>query len=149
MVIKLHPFLRGIFYVLVLFLINSAFSYSFFSQTKNSHLNNNLDIETRSLDNQSFKEKAFSSNNTVILDVRTPREWKKGVISIHSKRINFYQNFFWTEIKQLPKNKTYFIYCHSGVRSLEVLKKMRQAELNAYHLKDGIKKWNDKIFYLD
>lgn len=62
-----------------------------------------------------FEESENNSDN-VILDVRTPEEYSEGHVA-NSKLINVQSANFEDEISKLDKNKTYFVYCKSGVRS--------------------------------
>ncbi|PID70107.1 hypothetical protein CSB37_03805 [bacterium DOLZORAL124_38_8] len=81
--------------------------------------------------------------NTVLIDVRTPQEIKNGKILDSAQELNFYDPNFETQIKQLNKNKIYAIYCRTGNRSKQVLKKLKQFGFKeAYHLYKGIKNWN-------
>ena len=78
----------------------------------------------------------------VILDIRTPREFKAGHIP-NSIMIDFYSNKFFEKIKQLDKKKTYLIYCRSGNRSgrsMRLFKKLNFQEV--YHMNSGIIGWN-------
>ena len=76
-----------------------------------------------------------------IIDVRTPEEFaeehKENAIDI-----DFRSESFWDELNKLDKNKTYLVYCRSGVRSRNALDIM--AELNfreAYNMSGGIIAW--------
>jgi len=87
-----------------------------------------FDLIQDNLDNQDF----------VIIDVRTPEEFAIGYIE-DAINIDFYSNTFRDEIDKLDKNKTYLIYCQSGVRSesaLEVMKDLNFREV--YNMLGGI-----------
>ena len=58
-----------------------------------------------------------------IIDVRTPEEFYAGRIK-GSVNFNYYDSFFLSEIKNLDRDKTYFIYCRSGNRSGQTLRTM-------------------------
>jgi rhodanese-related sulfurtransferase len=70
-------------------------------------------------------EKAFSlinenknNSNYVILDVRTPIEYKDGHLE-GSKNIDYKSEDFTKVIGEMDKTKTYILYCRSGVRSVK------------------------------
>ena len=55
-------------------------------------------------------------SNTIVLDVRTDREYKAGAIP-NSVQIDFMSPDFKSEVTKLDPNKTYILYCQSGGRS--------------------------------
>ena len=76
-----------------------------------------------------------------LLDVRTPKEYKSGYIA-NSENINFFDKGFKDQIKALPKDKTYFVYCRSGGRSGKTCTMMREAGFeHVYDLDGGITAW--------
>lgn len=87
-----------------------------------------------------------NDNNAVIIDVRTLREVKEGIIpnAIH---IDIYQGQgFIEELKELDKTKNYYVYCRSGVRSRQACNVMNQLGFeNAYNLMGGILQWEGEI----
>ena len=52
----------------------------------------------------------------IILDVRTPREFKSGHIE-KAILLDYYSKTYTDELTRLDKTKTYLIYCRSGNRS--------------------------------
>ncbi|MCU0467721.1 MAG: rhodanese-like domain-containing protein [Arcicella sp.] len=79
--------------------------------------------------------------NAIIIDVRTPAEFKQnaiqGAINIDAMNSNFNQ-----KIAELDKSKIYFIYCRSGNRSGSACKMMGNAGFeNLYNLSGGLMKW--------
>ena len=86
-------------------------------------------------------DKLRKSDKAVVLDVRTPEEYKEGHIP-GAVLIDFTSDDFAKEVAKLDKNKTYLVYCASGGRSTRSCKKM--AELNfkkLYNLPGGIGAW--------
>ena len=76
-----------------------------------------------------------------IIDVRTPEEFAEEHIE-NAIDIDFRSESFQDELNKLDKNKTYLVYCRSGVRSGNALDIM--AELNfreAYNMSGGIIAW--------
>lgn len=83
----------------------------------------------------------MSETNGIILDVRTPAEFKQsaidGAINIDSMGSNFAK-----KIEELDKSKTYFVYCRSGNRSGSACKLMGNAGFeNVYNLSGGLMRW--------
>jgi len=77
-----------------------------------------------------------------VLDVRTPNEYKAGHLQ-NVSLIDFYSPNFKASINKLDKNKTYLVYCRSGVRSGRSLLLMKDLGFNkVYDLEGGIINWN-------
>lgn len=72
-----------------------------------------------------FMHRYKNSENSVLLDVRTPNEVAYGRID-GTMNIDFLSNSFPAEISLLDKDKTYFVYCRSGQRSLKACKEMQR-----------------------
>lgn len=100
-----------------------------------------------SLANESIKSKKFhdiqikDDFDGVILDIRTPREWKRTGIIKNSLTKNFYDTNFKSYVSKLDKKKKYYIYCHSGGRSAKALKLMSEIGLDVIDISDGITGW--------
>ncbi|MXV38419.1 rhodanese-like domain-containing protein [Flavobacteriaceae bacterium Ap0902] len=81
-------------------------------------------------------------NDAILLDVRTQKEFDSGYIkdAIH---IDVKEDDFVDKIQKLDKNKTVYVYCRTGKRSLEASKILKD---NGFHhiknVKGGIKAWN-------
>ena len=75
-----------------------------------------------------IKERRFqrlmNKENVILLDVRTPEEYKSGHIP-DSKLIDIQQPGFIDSIQTLDKNKTYLLYCRSGKRSQKAVNLMK------------------------
>ena len=93
------------------------------------------------LDVDTFKEKMNSENSKMILDVRTPQEYKKGHLK-NAELINFYDQAFKSNLEKLDTNKTYFVYCASGIRSKKAAKMLAELGVeNIFELKGGYNAW--------
>ena len=91
---------------------------------------------------QQFKAAIETAENHVILDVRTPLEVSQGAIP-HSIVIDFLTEEFPDKVKNLDKNKHYYIYCKSGNRSLQACQMMSQMGFkHLVNLDGGITAWN-------
>jgi rhodanese-related sulfurtransferase len=82
-----------------------------------------------------------NTENFVILDVRTPKEYDETRIE-NSLNINYNSKTFKLEIEKLDKNKTYLVYCHSGRRSSNAIKIMEKSGFtDLKNISGGISKW--------
>ena len=97
--------------------------------------------ESSLLSAEDFKSKIESVSNSVVLDVRTPDEFKSGHIE-NAKNINFYDADFQAQIAELDVKDTIFVYCKSGGRSGSAASKLAALGYTVYDLKGGILKWN-------
>ena len=79
-----------------------------------------------------------NSNDFIVIDVRTPEEYKIKRIK-NSININFYDEKFIDFFKIYEKDENILIYCRSGRRSLEAVKNLsKKGFKNIYDLKGGI-----------
>ena len=86
--------------------------------------------------------------DVVLLDIRTPAEYKSGHIS-GAILLDYYASDFVDRLKGLDRDKTYLIYCRSGNRSgksLAIFEKL--GFRHAYHLETGIRGWMQERFPL-
>ncbi len=98
-----------------------------------------------------LKQKQWSAqlqedDNAVILDVRTPEEYRKGYIP-GAVNIDIYlgQGFL-DEIRKLNTSKNYYVYCKAGGRSAQACSVMKQLGFNnAYNLKGGYSRWKGEV----
>ncbi len=87
-----------------------------------------------------------ADKNAIILDVRTQDECSEGIIAdainidIHSGQE------FVNALEALDKNKNYYVYCRSGMRSAKACEIMNQLGFeNAYNLVGGIIEWEGEV----
>ena len=98
------------------------------------------------------KEAAFSSyyknkSSKILIDVRTPEEFKSGQ-AIEAINIDFYNENFETDLLKISKNKKIYLYCRSGRRSeLTVRFLLENGFENVYNINSGIIKIDS--IYLD
>ena len=88
-----------------------------------------------------FDKNLAAMKEAQLIDVRTPREFKKyriaGAININQLRTDFSR-----EIKKLDKTKPVMVYCLSGYRSKMVLPKFYRAGFKTiYELNPGFRGW--------
>lgn len=103
--------------------------------------NSEIDLDA----NSAFKliQENKENPNFVLLDVRTPGEYEQSHIP-GSILINYQSPDFLEKIKELDKNKTYLVYCKSGMRSgasIDTMRKLRFKKL--YNIAGGIMGWEN------
>ena len=81
--------------------------------------------------------------NVVILDIRTPEEFKSGHIK-GATNINFNDKEFSGKISKLDKSKTYIIHCAAGGRSGRACEQIKTLDFkNMLHMKEGFSAWKE------
>ena len=81
------------------------------------------------------------TNSTVVLDVRTRKEYSEGHIP-NSVLVDFNSDDFEKELAKLDKNKTYLVHCAAGGRSARACKKMDALGFKkVYNLEGGMGAW--------
>jgi rhodanese-related sulfurtransferase len=86
-------------------------------------------------------DKLRQQSGVVVLDVRTPREFRRGRIpgAVH---LDWYRRDFADRVAELDKDKTYLVYCAVGGRSAEAGKKMKELGFKkVYNFVGGYKAW--------
>ena len=79
----------------------------------------------------------------VVLDIRTPDEFKEGHIA-GATNVDFRNASFAQDLGKLDKNQPYLMHCRSGGRSSKALEMMRDMGFTAvYHLKGGTLAWEN------
>lgn len=97
------------------------------------------------LSNKDFNTKINNDKSAVVIDVRTPQEFKAGHIP-NSILIDIYNPSFPNKILKLNKSKNYYIYCRSGHRSYHAgVFMLEQGFNNIHHLEEGIISWTETI----
>jgi len=89
-------------------------------------------------------DQLIKDRNTVLVDVRTPREIAAGVIG---KPVQIELGMGMPQkFKTLDKNKKYVLYCRSGKRSVMASKMMaEQGFTDVNNLLGGYNAWKSKI----
>ena len=92
-----------------------------------------------------FAEGFKNDPNAVIIDVRTPGEYKEGHIK-GAKLIDVTGPAFSTLIQEQDKSKTYYVYCRSGGRSGSACSAMHKMGFEkVYNLSGGMMGWNGAV----
>jgi phage shock protein E len=85
----------------------------------------------------------ISNQQGIILDVRTPGEYKKGFIK-DARLLDIFGDNFDAELNKLDRNATYYVYCASGGRSAECTEKMQTLGFKkVYDLDGGMGAWRN------
>ncbi len=105
--------------VFLLVVAVATFGYLFMVNGQNSNAQSG-DCEVTS------KEVKENAEGTVqIIDVRTEGEYKSGHVQ-GAENIDIYSSTFKSQIGQLDKEKSYYVYCKSGGRSAKAQKIMKE-----------------------
>lgn len=99
------------------------------------------------LDIGEFK-KLMNEPNTIIFDVRTPKEVSEGQIAGTRITADFNNpEEFEKVLASLDKTKNYLVYCRSGARSAKACKLMREKGFKGalYNLAMGISGWDEPL----
>ncbi len=82
-----------------------------------------------------------TAQNLVVLDVRTPQEYAEGHLD-NAINLDFYRRDFQQALNRLDRQKTYLIYCHTGVRSSRSFQMMQKMGFRRfYNLGGGFNRW--------
>ncbi len=94
------------------------------------------------LNSKEFWEKYLADKNAVLLDVRTQEENEQIRIP-DSILIDIYLPDFFEKISKLDINKSYYVYCKKGIRSLKAAKEMSEIGITKiYNLAEGMTTWD-------
>ena len=84
---------------------------------------------------------AKKDGKVVVLDIRTPDEFKEGHIA-GAVNVDFLGGKFPDEVAKLDKEKTYVVHCRSGGRSTKSLETFKKLGFKAIvHLDGGFAGW--------
>ena len=99
-------------------------------------------VNAQTLPPKEFKQ-ALEKKHGILIDVRAPDEFAAEHI-VGSININVHTPDFRARIDSLDRRKTYFVYCRSGIRSAEAMRKMNAAGFkNIYNLLGGMNAWKE------
>ncbi|MCB0698155.1 MAG: rhodanese-like domain-containing protein, partial [Chitinophagaceae bacterium] len=93
------------------------------------------------LDASAFQKLMNDTKDKVVLDVRTPGEFKEGYIK-DARNLDWNNSSFMSEAGKLDKSKPTFVYCLSGGRSHSAANALRDMGFSdVYELDGGIMQW--------
>ena len=90
---------------------------------------------------QVFIDQAKADTTSILLDVRTQKEYAEGHLAGAQQLDYLNPEAFNAGIKQLDKSRTYYIYCRSGKRSHGACLKMQKQGFKVYDMEGGILNW--------
>ena len=96
------------------------------------------------LSSTEFEKEMKNNKKTVVVDVRSAREFSSGKIP-GAVNIDLMSADFNTRIAVLEKDKTYLVYCHSGNRSAQACNLIASRGLKCANLSGGIINWRGQL----
>lgn len=102
----------------------------------------------KNINQEEWRDLISKDDNAVIIDCRTPKEWSTGIIenSILANINN--PHSFMSEINKLDKEKNYYVYCRSGIRSVQACQVIQSTGVKiTFNLLGGILDWKGKIVF--
>lgn len=100
----------------------------------------NQDKPVKALEPKDFQAEVQKQQG-VVLDVRTPEEFQEGHLP-EAHNIDYKGDIFKGSLEQLDKNKPYYVYCKSGVRSRKAAEIMQEMGFTqVYNMEGGIDAW--------
>ncbi|WP_218127017.1 rhodanese-like domain-containing protein [Catalinimonas alkaloidigena] len=86
----------------------------------------------------------IADEQAVLLDVRTPEEYEEGHLE-GAKLVDYKSDEFEEQVRALDPQRTYYMYCRSGVRSHKALEQMKEMGFkHLYELDGGITAWKSE-----
>ncbi len=110
---------------------------------------NNSIIDVTSDKAEDLVKANIENPHFIILDVRTPEEFKSEHFT-NAINIDFKSQDFPDNIDKLNKEETYLVYCRGGVRSAKACSIMKEKGFKSiYNLEGGLLKWHSENRSLD
>ncbi len=98
---------------------------------------------TKLVDPRTFATE-LEATKGVLLDVRTPGEYKKGHLK-NARLFDLFNDSFQTELSKLDTNQAYFVYCAIGGLSAEVCELMQQKGFKlVFDMDGGFNRWKQE-----
>ena len=90
---------------------------------------------------QTFINQAKADTTSILLDVRTSKEYAEGHLAGAQQLDYLNPEAFNAGISKFDKSRTYYIYCRSGKRSHGACQKMKKQGFKVYDMEGGILNW--------
>ncbi len=95
------------------------------------------------LDHNNFASKINSDNDYILVDVRTPKEYRNGHMK-NAVNVSYFHSWFTDSIKKLDRTITIYMYCQTQHRSPMASRKMKKLGFKKiYDLQGGFMKWEN------
>ncbi|SHN12987.1 Rhodanese-related sulfurtransferase [Cyclobacterium lianum] len=86
-------------------------------------------------------QRGIEDPKAVLIDVRTAGEFNSGKLP-RARNLDMMGSGFANQLKNLPRDKAYYLYCRSGNRSGHACATMAEMGFTkVYNLRDGIISW--------
>ncbi len=96
----------------------------------------------RDLESEAFEQEMHADKDAILLDVRTPEEVEEKRIP-NCVTIDFRSPDFITQVDELDKKASYYVYCRSGARSAQACMTMNSLGFEKLaNLNGGILGWH-------
>ena len=119
------------------------------SQTQEGQAGASQEVQQPTITNHdvaSFKEAV--DGDVIVLDVRTPEEYAGGHLD-GAQSVDIYGADFKKTLESLDKSKPYYVYCHSGGRSMQACEQMLSMGFtNVHNMEGGIRDWKKASYEL-
>lgn len=93
---------------------------------------------------EAFRQSLKNTPKSVLIDVRSRQEFKREKIP-NAMNLDLFSPTFNERVRHLDPQKTYFLYCQSGMRSKRACKRMyKQGITKLINLKGGIRNYEGK-----
>ena len=119
-----------------------AFSISLYSFSENQAEKNITSTQAKKLIEENKNNPDF-----IILDVRTPGEYRSGYIE-NAVNIDYKSGNFKEEVNKLDKDNVYLVYCGSGRRAAGSINIMEKLGFNNLYNIGGVVQWKEAGYEL-
>lgn len=93
---------------------------------------------------EDFAKVMAADSDFLLVDVRTPKEYRKGHMK-NAINVSYFHSWFTDSIAKLNREKTIYMYCQTQHRSPLASKKMKKMGFKKIvDLKGGFMKWENK-----
>lgn len=82
-------------------------------------------------------------NSGILIDVRTPEEYEAGHLN-GAININWFSDDFFGQVGTLPKDKTLYLYCKKGGRSIKAAEALDSLGYKVMDLSGGYSAWQEQ-----
>lgn len=135
---KIRPALQ----ILAAILVSTAVSVSSFAADAKAETKAEAKPAVKNLKVDEAAKLLAEKKEVVILDVRTPEEFKDGHLK-GAINLNIQSKTFKEDVAKLDKSKTYLVNCASGGRSTRACSAMDGLGFtNAFNLEGGFRAWS-------
>lgn len=98
------------------------------------------------LTSKEWQEQVKNDPNALIIDVRTPEEIEEGIIPASINIDIMDPQAFMEGIESLDSNKSLYVYCRSGRRSVQACMILEQQGFDTtYNLLGGMLEWDGEV----